>query len=140
MPRDKAIIRQLFSLLQLTLGILFPVTAFAAQLSFSRSIDQDVVLDLLLTAGMSVLVGLTSLLVDMKAAYEKDGKIDRLWLFVSSKMLCSTVAGIATYLGAGLLGLPRNAAVLAIIGMSFCGTVALQKLSQNVMEKFVVKV
>jgi hypothetical protein len=139
--RECTIVQQFFALFKLMLWVLWPVTAFAAQLSFSHSFaDTDVLLDVLMTIGISVLVGLTSLLVAMKAAYEKDGKIDRLWLFVSSKMLCSTVAGITTYFCAGLLGMPRDGAVIAIIGMAYCGTVAMERLSNAVMEHFVAKV
>lgn len=125
--RERQIIVQMLAMMKLMLWVMWPITATAAQLSFSKSLyTTDVMLDLLLTACISILVGLSGLLVHMKNEYQTAGKIDHLWLFVSSKMMCSLIAGIGMYFGADWLQLARSGTVIAIILASFSGTVLLE--------------
>jgi len=125
---EKKTVFQLLLMMKVMLYVMWPLTATAAQLSFSRSLYQtDVLLDLCLTIGISVLVGLSGLLVHMKTEYLTNAKIDHLWLFVSSKMMCSVTAGVGMYFAADTLQLERSGTVVAIILASFSGTVLLEK-------------
>lgn len=109
------------------LWILWPMSAYAAQVSFGNAIfkgDPQAILGVLTLSSMS---GLTSLLAQMKKDYQEFGKIDHLWLYISAKMSGSNMAGLAMYFAADTGNIGSSATSLAIIFAAFGGTLMLER-------------
>jgi uncharacterized membrane protein len=90
-------LKQPFVLVTAALIILWPISAIAATITFGSQLAQIPLLAILMTCLLSTLSGVTALLHAMKQEYERAGDIPRLWLFVSSKMFGSNVAGILMF-------------------------------------------
>lgn len=90
-------LKPLFTSLNVALWVLWPLSAAAAGQSFGAGLAQLSILSILMTLIISSLSGLTALLHHMKQDLEKHGVIVNLGLYISSKMLGSNVAGLATY-------------------------------------------
>lgn len=122
-------IKQSLAVSQMLLIVLWPTTAYAAQLTFSDQLAANPLLQFMLTVAVSTLMGATSLLHAMRMEYEKnDGVIKYLWIFIWSRMLGSNGAGLMVFFGPEI---PYKTA--AIMAASFAGTVFLEKVA----EKFV---
>lgn len=112
------------------LCVLWPVSAYATQLSFDQELAQVPLLSLLMTLVLSTLMGATSLLHAMRHEYIKNnGVIHQLWLFVSSRMLGSNSAGLLMFFGPDV---PYKAGCIMLA--AFLGTVFLEKLSKKYLE------
>lgn len=107
---------------KLALLMLWPVSAWAATLTFGGQMAQIPLLDLAMTLILSILSGVTALVHAMKQEYEKSGAIPRLGLFVASKLLGSIVAGLLMFFGADSWDIPSTRLAAAIILCSFGGT------------------
>lgn len=122
---------QAFAVGKALLFILWPTTAYAAQLTFGDQIAANPMLQFALTITVSTLMGATSLLHAMRHEYEKnDGVIKHLWLFVWSRMLGANGAGLFVFFGPDM---PYKTG--AIMLAAFAGTAFLEKLADKFIEK-----
>ncbi|MGI4938117.1 MAG: hypothetical protein ACRYF5_15480 [Janthinobacterium lividum] len=86
-------------------------------------------LDLLMTFGISLLVGSAALLTFIKNEYRDKGKVDRIRLIVAQKLLVSQVAGFGMYLMADGWNLSRSTTGISIIAAAWLGDIFLDKLA-----------
>jgi hypothetical protein len=119
---------QILAAVKLGVFCLWPFSAYAATIAFGDRLTHIPPLALAMTFILSSLAGVTSLLQAMKDEYEKKGKIDRLWLFVSSKMFGSNVAGLVAFLVSENFTIGEGTEAAAIIIAAFGGTWALNKV------------
>jgi hypothetical protein len=78
-------------------------------------------LAVVMTLILSNLCGVTALLHALKKEYEQGRSIDRLWLFVSCKLLGSNTAGLMMFFGAEYWSLPDMGEAAAICLAAFGG-------------------
>jgi hypothetical protein len=121
---------------QVALYMMWPLTAYAANEAFGTAMFKTNLLAIAMALILSTMSGLTALLAQMKRDYEAHGKIDRLWLYISSKMSGSNVAGVAMLFGADWLNLPSSATACAIIIAAFGGTWALERVLAAASDKW----
>jgi hypothetical protein len=121
---------------KIILGVLWPVTTYAANLSFGSGMIVADPWAIAMALILSSMAGLTALLSQMKKDYEANGKIDRLWLYISAKMSGSNVAGLAAYFGADSLNFGSSQTAAAIIVAAFGGTWALERVLEWAAEKW----
>ncbi len=106
---------------------MWPVSAWAASITFGSQMAEIDMLSLLMTVLLSTVMGATALLHAMKAEYEAKEKIDRLWLFVSSRMLGSNAAGLLVFFAAESWGIRTSYLAGAIMLAAFGGTFFIEK-------------
>lgn len=132
-------LKQTLFAVKITLIFLWPVSAWAASITFGDQMAQIPLLSLLMTLILSTIVGATALLHAMKVEYEKAPEIPRLWLFITSKMLGSNVAGLFVFFMAESWDIRTSYMAGAIMLASFAGTVFVERLSQNFVDKYAPK-
>lgn len=120
---------------KLAVAMLWPFSAYAAQLSFGEELASIPALSLLMTLILSALMGVTSVLHAMTEEYQTKDKIDRVWLFVSSKMFGSISAGFMMFFGADSLAIPTGYKALAIAGAAFGGTMLIKRFVKHEADK-----
>jgi hypothetical protein len=120
---------------KLFVAMLWPFSAYAAQLSFGEELSTIPVLSLIMTLILSALMGVTAVLHAMTEEYKTKDKIDRVWLFVSSKMFGSVSAGFMMFFGADSLAIPTGYKALAIAGAAFGGTMLIQRFVKMQADK-----
>lgn len=118
--------KQALAVFKLILLVLWPVSAWAATVTFGEALAKTQLLSILMTFILSTVMGATALLHAMIDEYTKKDKIDRLWLFVSSKMLSSNAAGLVMFFSADSLGVPTSWMAGAVMVASFGGTTFIQ--------------
>jgi hypothetical protein len=128
--------RELYFVLKVAMWMLWPLTAFAANASFGSALFKTDPQAISMALMLSSLSGLTALLSQMKKDYEAHGKIDRLWLYVTSKMLGSNTAGLMMYFGSDYFELNNSATACAIIIAAFGGTWALERVLAYAADKW----
>lgn len=128
-------IKQLLFAGKVLLVMMWPMSAWAATITFGSQMADIDLLSLLMTTLLSTVMGGTSLLHAMKAEYEAKEKIDRLWLFVSSRMLGSNAAGLLVFFAAESWGIRTSYLAGAIMLASFSGTYFIEKAVHQFMTK-----
>lgn len=118
------------------LFLLWPLTATAATITFGEKLAAIPLLAILMTLLLSTLSGVTALLHAMKQEYEKTREIDRLWLFVSSKLLGSNVAGLLMFFGGETYNLADTALAAAIILAAFGGGPLIERALRFLADKY----
>lgn len=127
--RDK---KFLITALWAVLAILWPVTAFAASQGLGDVVSAKTMASALLLA---VLSGLTSLLYKMQKDLKEHGVIQRLWLYVSSKMMGSVTAGlVALFWTEGNYDANRQACIILLA--AFGGIFFLEQSLSWITKKF----
>jgi hypothetical protein len=122
------VVRDLYRALYAALGLIWPISVLAANQTFGAAMAQIDMLGVLMTLMLASLSGLTALLSHMKKDYEAHGKIDRLWLYVASKMAGSNLAGLLVYFYAPeKYGLSPGGTATTIIVAAFGGTWLLER-------------
>lgn len=140
------------ALLPLAIGLLLTCAFVFAQthptlplaplppVSFGASLRNIDLFGLLLAVVLSSLSGLTALLNHMRREYLEHGKIDNIWLFVTSKITGSNLAGLIVFFYA-----PEhqslttgNIAVLIILA-AFGGTWFVERLLQALVSTIQAK-
>lgn len=116
---------------KLVVIFLWPFSAYAAQISFGEELANIPALSLLMTLILSSLMGITSVLHAMTEEYKTHDKIDRIWLFVSSKMFGSVSAGFMMFFGSDSLAIPTGYKALAIAGAAFGGTMLIKRFVKS---------
>lgn len=116
---------------KVTLILLWPVSAWAATITFGGQISSIPLLDLLMTLVLSTLMGATSLLHAMKEEYKKAPEIPHLWLFVGSHMLGAIGAGLFVFFAAASAEVRSGYVAGAIMLGSFGGHYFLAKVYKN---------
>lgn len=106
---------------KVALLILWPITATAATITFGERMADIPPLAILMTLMLSTLSGVTALLHAMKKEFESNAEIGHLWLFVSSKLLGSNMAGLMMFFGAEYYGFADTAEAAAICLAAFGG-------------------
>jgi hypothetical protein len=115
---------------------MWPITATAASITFGEKLTSIPALSILMTLLLSTLSGVTSLLNAMKREYEQNKTIDRLWLFISSKLLGSNLAGLLAFLGSEYWGVPDTAIAIAIILAAFGGGPLIERGLNKYADKY----
>lgn len=128
--------REVFYVLQVCAIFIWPVTVFAAQLSFGADIANSDLLGVCMTLILSSLSGLTALLAQMKNDYEANGKIDRLWLYATGKMFGSNLAGVIAFFLADMYKMTSASTAVFIIAASFGGTWLLERALASMVSKY----
>lgn len=130
-------LKQLLLALQVTLVVLWPVSAYAATIAFGEQLAQIPLLSMLMTVILSTLMGATALLHAMKQEYEKAGEIKYLWLFVCSRMLSSNAAGLLMFFGAESWdSIATSHKAAAIMLAAFGGTWTIERALQFFSNKY----
>lgn len=120
MRDTKAILTATWTLL----AILWPVSAFAASQGLGEALTLKTIASALL---LSVVSGLTSLLYKMQKDLKDHGHIQHLWLYVTSKMMGSVLAGlVALFWTEG--DYDANKQAMFILAASFGGIVFLEQM------------
>lgn len=119
--------REFFLALKIAMIVMWPLTAYAAEMSFGSAMLQSDPLAIVMALILSSMSGLSALLAQMKKDYEANGKIDRLWLYVSAKMSGSNVSGLCAYFVATYYNIGSSATAAGIIIAAFGGTWALER-------------
>lgn len=130
-------IKQLLVAAKITLLIMWPVSAWAAAITFGDQMAQLPLLSLLMTVLLSTVMGATALLHAMKLEYEAKDKIDRLWLFVCSKMLGSNAAGLLVFFMAESWEIRTSYLAGAIMLASFGGVFFIERAFNGFINKYV---
>lgn len=120
---------------KLAVVCLWPFSAYAAQVSFGQELANIPALSLVMTLILSALMGVTSILHAMTEEYKTKDKIERIWLFVSSKMFGSISAGFMMFFGSDSLAIPTGYKALAIACAAFGGTWLIQRFVNNTANK-----
>jgi len=127
-------LKTLCTCINIALWFLWPVSAWAATKTLGNTVAGLDVLSILMTLVISLLSGLTSLLHSMKSDIEKTGEIKHVWLYVCSKMLGSTTAGLMVlFWTEGRLDPNMQAGVIIIA--AFGGTWFLERALVRFMDK-----
>ena len=114
-------LKQAIMAAKLGLCLLWPLTATAATITFGERMTAIPALAIVMTLLLSTLSGVTALLHAMKKEYEQNKQVDRLWLFVSSKLLGSNLAGLLMFFGAEHFGMAETTEAAAICLAAFGG-------------------
>jgi predicted membrane-bound spermidine synthase len=117
--------------------LLWPVSAWAATIAFGEQMAQIPLLSVLMTLILSTLMGATALLHSMKQEYERTNEIQRLWLFVSSKMLGANAAGLLMFFAAESCQMENSYRAAAIMLSAFGGNFVLDRALQFFVNKYV---
>lgn len=128
-------LKQALWVANIALILLWPVSAWAATITFGAQMAAIPLLDVLMTLVLSILSGVTSLLHAMKQEYEKHGEIQRLGLFVASKLFGSIVAGLLTFFCAEAWQWSENYQAAAIIMAGFGGTWLIERALQSFVSR-----
>jgi hypothetical protein len=88
-------------------------------------------LDILLTFGISLLVGAAALLTYIKNEYKAQRTVDKIWLVVVQKLMVSQVAGFLMWLLADMWHMPRSATGMAIIAAAWLGDIFIDKIAER---------
>jgi hypothetical protein len=120
---------------KIAVTLLWPVSAWAATLTFGAQMATIPMLDVLMTLVLSILSGTTSLLHAMKQEYERNGAIPRIGLFVASKMFGSILAGLLMFFCAEAWDWPENYQAAAIIVAAFGGTIFVEGVFKAAMKR-----
>jgi hypothetical protein len=130
-------LKQLLIAAKVILLVLWPVSAYAATIAFGEQMAQIPLLSMLMTVILSTLMGATALLHAMKQEYEKTDDINRLWLFVTSRMLSSNAAGLLMFFGAESWdGIATSHKAAAIMLAAFGGTWTIERALQFFSNKY----
>lgn len=116
--------------------LLWPLTGWAATITFGQKLSEIPLLAILMTLMLSTLSGLTALLNAMKQEYDKTSEIERLWLFVSSKMLGSNVAGLLMFFAGETYNFADTAQAVAIILAAFGGGPLIERALRFFADKY----
>lgn len=128
-------LKQVLWVAKLTVGLLWPVSAWAATLTFGAQMANIPLLDVLMTLVLAILSGITSLLHAMKQEYERNGAIPHIGLFVTSKLFGSVVAGLLMFFCAEAWDWPENYQAAAIILAGFGGTLFIERIYKAAMSR-----
>lgn len=129
-------LRQLVVAAKVMLVVLWPASAWAASIAFGQELARIPVLSVLMTVILSTVMGGTALLHAMIDEYKVRDKIDRLWLFVSSRMLSSNAAGLLAFFGAESWDIPTGYKAGAIMLAAFGGTWTIERALQFFSNKY----
>lgn len=129
-------LKQFLLAAKIVLLLLWPVSAWAAAITFGGQMSQIPMLDLLMTVMLSTVMGATALLHAMTIEYRKAPEIQRLWLFVTSKMLGSNAAGLFVFFVAESWDIRTSYVAGAIMLASFGGTFFLERAYQSFVNKY----
>jgi hypothetical protein len=129
-------LKPLFTVLNVAMCILWPLTAAAATESFGASMAGVQLLSIIMALMISSLSGLTALLHHMKKDLERYGSIKYLGLYISSKMLGSNVAGLMTLFWTNSK-FDANMQAGMIIVAAFGGTWFLEQMLNKVTDKLI---
>jgi hypothetical protein len=122
---------------KLTIWTMWPLTAWAASITFGERMAAIPLLAILMTAMLSTLSGVTALLHKMKQEYEKSGEIQRLWLFISSNLLGSNVAGLLCFFAAESYNVTDTMEAAAIVLAAFGGTWLIERALLVVANRYI---
>jgi len=120
-------LKQSLGAAQAMLVVLWPTSAWAANIAFGAQMAEIPLLSVLMTLILSTLMGATALLHDMKQKYEADGEIKQLALFIASRMLSSNAAGLLLFFGADSWDIPQGYRAGAIMLAAFGGNWSIQR-------------
>jgi len=120
-------LRQLHIASMVTLIVLWPATAWAASIAFGEELARIPLLSILMTVILSTVLGATALLHAMIDEYKEHDKIERLWLFVASRMLSSNAAGLIAFAIIESWDIPTGYKAGAIMLAAFGGTWTIQR-------------
>lgn len=129
-------LKQTLFALKAALVMLWPVSAWAATITFGEQLAQIPMLSILMTVILSTVMGATALLHAMTQEYQQKDKIDHLWLFVTSRVLSSNAAGLLMFFGAESSDFPTGYKAGAIMLAAFGGTWFIQRALQFVSNKY----
>lgn len=132
-------LRQLRLAGAVVLAILWPVTAWAASISFDAELASIPLASVLATVILSSVLGAAALLHWMIDAYEQHdpNPIPRLALHIASRMVSSNAAGLLMFLIVESMSIPRGYKAVAISLAAFGGTWSIQRLLQFAATKYV---
>jgi hypothetical protein len=114
---------------------LWPVSAYAAQLTFGEELAKIPVLSFLMTFILSSLLGITAVLHTMLKELQTNGQIKYVWLSISARMFGSISAGLMMFFYSDTLSIPLGYKALAIMGAAFSGTVLIEKWVKSETDK-----
>ena len=121
-------LKTLITCLNILVGAAWPLSAVAATQTFGTGLAELSFLSVFMALVISSLSGLTALLHHMKKDLEANGSINHLWLYVSSKMLGSNLAGLMTlFTTEGRFDANTQAGM--IIVAAFAGLMVLDKVA-----------
>jgi hypothetical protein len=118
------------------LCLLWPVSAWAATITFGEQMAAIPMLSVLMTMLLSTLMGATALLHAMKQEYEKAAVIQRLALFVAYHLLSSNAAGLLMFFGAESWDIQTGYRAGAIMLAAFGGNQAIARAYQFFQNKY----
>jgi hypothetical protein len=121
---------------QVVLCLLWPLTATAASITFGDKMTTIPVLAVVMTLLLSTLAGVTALLHALKKEYEENNRIDRLWLFVTSKLFGSNMAGMLMFFGAEYWDMSEAAEAAAICLAAFGGGPLIERAVSHFADKY----
>lgn len=128
-------LKSLFVAVKVALLIIWPVSAFAATQTLGLGLASVSLLSIAMTLLLSSLSGLTALLHHMKKDLERNGHINHLSLYISSKMFGSNTAGLLSLFWLEDRLDPNLQAGVIIIA-AFGGTWFLERIMVAGAEKF----
>jgi hypothetical protein len=108
--------------------LLVPVSAYAAAHTLGSDLASIPMADVVATFLLSAVCGMAGLLHELKEEFKAKGQVDHLWLFVAWRVFGSLAAGLFGFFGARWYVLASAPSALTIMGMSFGGTYAIQRV------------
>lgn len=127
---------QILMATKLAVFVLWPVSAYAAQIAFGEALATTQLLSILMTMLLSTVMGATAMLHAMIAEYKIKDRIDHIWLFVSCHILSSNTAGLLMFFSADSLGVPNSWMAGAIMLASFGGILFIQRAYNKFTDQY----
>jgi NO-binding membrane sensor protein with MHYT domain len=131
---NKAILQRVL-LFQYFLVFCWPVYAYAGQFTFTYNEAKTYLPAILAATGLSIMSGLTLVMTDMIEEYMNRPRIEKLWLFIASRISGSLTMGILAFSTSAKLDLDFATTCISIILAGFGGTTLLKKLVERYVSR-----